>query len=237
MGGARVEQRDEVENGEVCAVRAQRCCAPTKKKGEERRESLLLGRRRGGGDGGVANGGAVDDELDAAVALAAFGSVIGGDGLRLAEAAGGDGGGGDALLGEKIADGVGAAFGELLIEIVAADTVRVTLDLQSQAGMREDDAGNFGEFFAGAGLEGVAAGVKEHVGHIDDETAGGVAGLQNGIQLAEKLGAKLSFFGFGLRGGLSRFFGFGFGGALLGDGGGSVFRGLVGGGLRSLLLS
>src|SRR6266446_5524736 len=56
--------------------------------------------------------------------------------------------------------------------------------------MREDDAGNFGEFFAGAGLERVAAGVEEHVGHIDDEAAGGVARLQNGIQLAEQLGAR-----------------------------------------------
>src|SRR5258708_35012788 len=172
---------------------------PYKEKREERRESLLLGRRRGRGDGGVANGGAIDDELDAAVALAAFGSVIGGDGLRFAEAAGGDGGGRDTLLGEKIADGIGAVFGELLIEIVAADTVRVTFDLESEAGMRENDAGNFGEFFAGAGLEGVAAGVEEHIGHIDDETASGVAGLQNGIQLAEKLGANVGLFGFGLR--------------------------------------
>jgi len=34
---------------------------------------------------------------------------------------------------------------------------------ERKTGMREDDAGNFGEFLAGAGLEGVAAGVKEHV--------------------------------------------------------------------------
>src|SRR5260370_13192130 len=195
-----------------------------------------MGRRRGGGDGGVANGGVVDDELDAAVAVATFGGVIGGDGLRLAEAAGGDGGGRDALLGEKVADGIGAAFGELLVEIVAADAVGVVLGGEREARMRENDAGNFGEFFAGAGLERVAAGVKEHVRHVDDETASGVAGLQNGIQLAEKLGAKLSFFGFGLRGGLARFFGFGFGGTALGDGGGCVFRGLGRRGVRRLLL-
>src|SRR6266478_3914733 len=143
----------------------------------------------------------------------------------------------DALLGEKIADGIGAAFGELLIEIVAADAVGVTLDLEREAGMGEDDAGNFGELFAGAGLERVAAGVEEHVGHIDDEAAGGVARLQNGIQLAEQLGAQLGFFGFGLRSGLARFSGFGFGGTLLGDGSGAVFGGLVGGGLRGLLAS
>src|SRR6266478_4115406 len=131
-------------------------------------------KQSGGSHGGVADGVTVDDELDAAVALAAFGGVIGGDGLALAEAAGGDGGGRNALLGEKIADGVGTAFGELLIEIVAADAVGVALDLEREAGMRKDDAGNFGKFFAGAGLEGVAAGVKEHIGHIDDEAAGGV---------------------------------------------------------------
>src|SRR5258708_5011237 len=199
-------------------------------------EELPLRRWCGGGRGRVADGIAVDHELDAAVALAAVGGVVRSDGLRLAEAAGGDRGGRDALLGEEIAHGIGAAFGELLIEFVAAYAVGVTFDLQSEAGMREDDAGNFGEFFAGAGLEGIAAGVKEHIGHIDDETAGGIAGLQNGIELIEELGAKLGFFGFGLRGGLARFFGFGFGGTLLRDGGGFIFCSLIGGGLRGLLL-
>jgi hypothetical protein len=77
--------------------------APTKNEsakdyGCDRAKVLGL-RRGGGGDGGVADGVAVDDELDAAVTLAAFGGVIGGDGLALAKAAGGDGGGRDALLG------------------------------------------------------------------------------------------------------------------------------------------
>src|SRR5882762_1487394 len=199
------------------------------------REVLRL-RRGGGGHGGVADGVTVDDQLDAAVALAAFGGVIGGDGLVLAEAAGGDGRTGDALLGKKIADGIGAAFGELLIEIVAADAVGVTLDLEREAGMRKDDAGNFGELLARAGLERVTTGVKEHVRHIDDEAAGGVAGLQDGVQLAEELGAKLAFFGFGLRGGAARFLGFGLGGTLQGLRGSPVSCGLVGGGLRGLLL-
>ena len=102
--------------------------------------------------------------------------------------------------------------------------------------MREDDAGDFGELFAGAGLERVATSVKEHVRHIDDEPAGGVARLQNGIQLAEKLGAKLGLFGFGLRGGATRLFGFGLGGTLLCLRGSPVSCGLVGGSLRGLLL-
>src|SRR6266853_37770 len=201
-----------------------------------RREELLLCRRSGGGHGGVADGVAVDDEFDAAIALAAFGRVVGGDGLRLAEAVSGDGRRGYTLLREKVENGIGAAFRELLIEIVAADAVGVAFDLERETGMSEDDAGNFGEFFAGTGLEGVAAGVEEHVGHVDDEAASGVAGLQNGIELREKLGAKLGLFGFRLRGGSAGFFGFGFGGALLSLSGGPVFCGLIGGGLRSLLL-
>src|SRR5580704_9911389 len=171
---------------------------PRNEKCANARERLRL-RDRGGGRGGVADGVAVDDELDAAVALAALGGVIRGDGLHFAEAARGDIGAGHTLLGEKVADGVGAALGELLIEIIAANAVGVAFDLESEAGMGENNAGNFCELFAGAGLEGVAAGVEKNVGHVDDEAAGGIARLQNGIQLVEKLRAKLGFFGFGLR--------------------------------------
>src|SRR6267378_3049992 len=96
--------------------------------------------------------------------------------------------------------------------------------------MRENDAGNFREFFAGARLERVAASVKENIRHIDDEAASGIAGLQNGIELIEELGAKLSLFGFGLRGGLARFFGFGFGGALLRLSGFAILSGFLFGG-------
>src|SRR5260370_17268695 len=99
---------------------------PYKEKREERRESLLLGRRRGGGDGGVANGGAVDDELDAAVSLATFGGGLGGDRLRLAEAAGRGGGGPGALVREKIRDAGRPAFCNLPISIPGAPPFRST---------------------------------------------------------------------------------------------------------------
>src|SRR6266699_2417487 len=237
--GGSVSDWDERQGVEMRSARKEEghdVACPYKKKDGMRDEALPLRCWRGGGRGGTADGVAVDDEFDAAVALAAFGGVVGSDRLRFAEAVGGDGRRRHALFGEKIADGAGAALGELLIEFVAADAIGVALDLEQEAGMREDNAGNFGEFFAGAGLERVAAGVEKHVRHVDDKAAGGVAGLQDGIQLGEKLGAKLGLFGFGLRGGLASFFGFGFGSALLGDGGGSVFSGLVGGGLRGLLL-
>src|SRR2546429_8150779 len=77
-------KRNAGESGEVWAVVAQHASPLPEGRGEWR-EVLRL-RRRGGGHGGVADGVTVDDELDAAVALAAFGGVIGGDGLVLAEA-------------------------------------------------------------------------------------------------------------------------------------------------------
>src|SRR5260370_15936192 len=60
----------------------------------------------------AADGVAVDDQLHAAVALAAFRGVVGGDGLRFSKAARADGRAGNALLSEKIAHGIGAALGE-----------------------------------------------------------------------------------------------------------------------------
>src|SRR5258708_7960351 len=155
---------------------------PRPHKGKEGTKGYFTGRGRGRGDGGVADGVAVDDELDAAVALAAFGRVVGGDRLRLAEAVSGNGRRGDALLGEKVADGIGAALGKLLIEIVAANAVGVALDLERETGMREVAAGDCSEFFAGAARQRVSSPVNAHVGHRDADAATGMPGRTNGIQ-------------------------------------------------------
>ncbi len=90
--------------------------------------------------GSVSDGGAVDDELDAAVALTAVGGVICGDGLRFSKTVRRDGRRRNSLLGEKIADGIRAALGELLIEFIGAHAVRVAFNLQSQASMRQQNA-------------------------------------------------------------------------------------------------
>ena len=109
------------------------------------REVELIGCGGAGGHwGGFADGVAVDDELDTAIALAAVGGVVGGDGLGLAEAASGHCAAGDAFFGEVVANGIGAAFGELLIEIVGADAVGVTFDLQRQPSVGEKNSRNFG---------------------------------------------------------------------------------------------
>src|SRR5260370_11913050 len=93
---------------------------PYKKKDGMRDEGLLVRPRSGGGRGGTADGVAVDDEFDAPVALAAFGGLVGGDRLRFAEAVGRDGRRRYTLFGEKIADGAGAALGNLPIEFFTA---------------------------------------------------------------------------------------------------------------------
>src|SRR5579885_3614674 len=77
--------------------------------------------------------------------------------------------------------------------------------------MGQQDAGNLGELFASAGLEVGTAGIEEHVGHIDDEAASGIAGLQDGVELLQKLRAELSLFGFGFGGGIASLCGLGFG--------------------------
>jgi len=89
-----------------------------------------------------------------------------------------------------------ALLREALIEIVAADAVRVAFDLEYEAGMREDDAGNFCQFFARCGLERVAARVEENIGHVHDQAASGILRLQYRVQLPEKLCAKFRFFRF-----------------------------------------
>src|SRR5215467_4376566 len=63
----------------------------------------------------ISNRVAGEDQLHAAIGLTAFRSVIGGDGLRLAEAAGLDGACRDSLLHKIFAYSLGATLGELLI--------------------------------------------------------------------------------------------------------------------------
>src|SRR6266436_7020526 len=167
------------------------------------------------GRSGFSNRVAVDYEFDAAIALAAFGGVVGGHGLRLAESARGHCAGRHAFFREKIAHGIGAALRELLIKIVAADAVGVAFDLQREAFVGKENSRDFGELFAGSGLECGASGIEEDVRHIDDEAAGRVASLQNGIELLQELPSQLGFFVFGLRGGLQCLLGLGLGGVLL----------------------
>jgi hypothetical protein len=88
----------------------------------------------------ISDGVAVHDELDAAISLAAFGGVIRRDGLRFSKAVRGDGRRGHSLLREKIAHGISAPLGKLLIEFIGAHAVRVAFDLQIQSGVSQNDS-------------------------------------------------------------------------------------------------
>ena len=83
--------------------------------------------------------------------LAAFGGVVGGDGIGFAEAAGFDRAGLNSLLDEIIAHALGAVLGEILIVLVAAYAVGVALNGDVEAGIGEDNSRNFGEALAGGG--------------------------------------------------------------------------------------
>src|SRR5262249_53688570 len=211
----------------------------------------LIGSGRVPGGSG-ADGLAVDNQLDAAVALAALGRVVGSDGLRLTKALCGDRRSRHAFFGEEVTDGIGTALRKLLVELVGADAIRMPLDLQRQARMGEQNAGDLGQLFARPGLQPVAAGVEEHIGHVHDEAAGGIACLYDGVELSEELRGKLGLVGFVLLGGLAGSLGIGLrplgvgfsflleleGGVLLGNGGGTGFVSLflLPGGLCSGLL-
>src|ERR1700704_3217268 len=92
---------------------------------------FLLLSRSWGAAGSPADVRAVDDKFNAAVELPAFGGFIGRDRLHLAKSDRRDGACGDSLLDQKFLNRAGPAVRELPVIIIAADAVRVTLDLQA----------------------------------------------------------------------------------------------------------
>jgi hypothetical protein len=87
----------------------------------------------------------------------------------------------------------------------------VALQLKLQAGIRQQDSGNFGHLLAGAGLQRVFVEIEEHVIDIHDQAAGAFLGLQDRVQLLHQALAHLAPFGLGLLA-----LGVGLGGSLLG---------------------
>src|SRR5262249_563498 len=73
---------------------------------------------------------ALDHQLDAAIPLAPLSCVIGSHRLAPAEAMSGDRGSRNALPPQEVANGVGAAIGKLLIELVSANAIGMPFDLQ-----------------------------------------------------------------------------------------------------------
>jgi hypothetical protein len=141
---------------------------------------------------GAADGVAVDDEFDATVALAASGVSLEATAV-LAEAAR-DGRRSHALLARKSrTESRGAR--ELLIEIIAADTVGMAFDLKRQAGMRENDAGNLRKLSRAPG-PACNCRCQKDVRHVDDGPRADREFAKWNL-IAKELRAKLSLFGFG----------------------------------------
>lgn len=99
---------------------------------------LIGGCIRSGGR--VSDGVAIQDQLDAAVALAALRRVIGCDRLCFSKPPRGNRRYGYALFREKIAHGTGTLLGKLLVEFIAAHAVRMAFNLKVQAWMGKEDA-------------------------------------------------------------------------------------------------
>src|SRR5713226_128323 len=82
-------------------------------------------------------------------------------------------------------------LGELLIESFGANAIGVAFDGQLERRISEHDAGYFGQLLACQRTERELAGVKEHVRHIDDQAASGVASFQDQAELLEETRTKL----------------------------------------------
>ena len=147
-----------------------------------------------------------DHQFHAAILLAAFRRIVGCDRLGLPESEGGHGTSRHELINQILAHRLRPLLREPLIEIVASPAVGVTFHLHLQRRISEQDAGNFRKLLARSGLQGVAAGVKEHVGHIYDQSPDSVVRLQNGAELLQELFAQFRFLGFRLCGCEPRFF-------------------------------
>ena len=113
------------------------------------------------------------------ILLAPFRRFIRSDWPRLAEARRGRGRFRNSLLRQITPHTLGALLGKLLIERFGPDAVGVASNGQPQRWIRENNAGDFGQLFAGQRTKRVFAGIEQHVGHIDDQPARGVACFQN----------------------------------------------------------
>src|SRR5207245_2136646 len=104
----------------------------------------------------------------------------------------------DARRDKISAHAAGSLFGEFLVVFLAADAVRVALDIELQAGIRQYDSGDFREALAGVRLQGVLVEIKQDIGHAYDQPAGSIASLEDLIELRQQSGSHLLFLSNGL---------------------------------------
>jgi hypothetical protein len=119
--------------------------------------------------------------------LSALRGGVASDRCCLAEALRGDYVAIDALGVQKLLNCLRALFRQTLVELGSTGAIGMTFDLHSQSRVRLQDSSDSRQAFARTGLQRVFAGVEQHIGHVDDEAAGGFAGLHYLIQLLQEL--------------------------------------------------
>ena len=88
-----------------------------------------------------------------------------------------------ALLHQIIAHRAGTILGQCLIHGIAAHVVRVAADFNVESRVGEQNAGDLCQLLPCTRLQRVLPGVKQNIGHADDEPTRAIASLENRIQL------------------------------------------------------
>ncbi len=87
------------------------------------------------------------------------------------------------MLHQVITHRAGAVLRQGLIHLIAAHIVGVAADFDVESRVGEQNAGDFRQLLPRTRLQRVFSGVKQNIGHADDEAARAVASLKDLVQL------------------------------------------------------
>ena len=85
-------------------------------------------------------------------------------------------------------------LGESQVVLLAADAIGMALYFDLQTGMARDDARHPRQLFTGTRFQRVSGSVEQDIGHVHDQSTGGIARLQDRVELIEQLLAELRLF-------------------------------------------
>src|SRR5580704_17000174 len=143
----------------------------------------------------VADGVAGHKKLHSPVLLPAGGVIVGGYRQSVAEAFCADGIARYAFLHQVIAHRSGPVLRQGLIHGIAADVIGISADFNVESRICQQNAGDFCQLLPRTRLQRKFPGVKQNIGHTDDQPARAVASLTNGIPLLRQFRAHGRFVG------------------------------------------
>src|SRR5215472_12614568 len=139
-----------------------------------------------------------DNDFDAPVLLATFARAVVCHRIAQTEPLGSQHTRVEPLVLEVIANRIRTPFRKSLVELLAAGTVRVALNSKTKRGVVQHDAAEFSQGLSRFRSQIGLAGTKEHITHVDHETARRVGSRQNSVELLEQAGTQLLFLALGL---------------------------------------